>query len=196
MATFVTHPLFGLGAAYAVSEPRRETRKFILLSVFCQWVPDADTISYLFPINETHPLGHRGLTHSAVFALLLAGAVVRVAYPRMRAGTAPWWGLLAWFFVITALHGVFDAMVDGRLGVAFFWPIDNTRFLLPWRPFFDVPIKASVLYGDVFWRAVLVECEVLSMVLIGPFVYGRMRQRPRRRPRMPVSGVPRLRQAA
>ena len=139
---------------------------------------------------------HRGLTHSAVFALLLAFVVMRFAYPRIRAGTVPWWGLLSWFFVITALHGVFDAMVEGRLGVAFFWPIDNTRFLLPWRPFIDVPIKTSVLYGDVFWRAVLVECEVLSMVFIGPFVLARMRQWPGPRPRRPVPGVARLRKAA
>ena len=35
---------------------------------------------------------------------------MRFAYPRVRAGTTSWWGPLSWFFVITALHGVFDAM--------------------------------------------------------------------------------------
>ena len=53
MATFVTPPLFGRGAAYALSELRQEARKFILLSVFCQWIPDIDTLSYLVPIEET-----------------------------------------------------------------------------------------------------------------------------------------------
>lgn len=57
-------------------------------------------------------------------------------------------------------HPPFDAMVEGPLGVAFFWPLDNTRYLLQWRPFIDVPIQTSVVCGAMFWRAVLVECQV------------------------------------
>ena len=93
-------------------------------------------------------------------------------------------------------HLLFDAMVEGPLGVAFFWPLDNTRYLRPWRPFIDVPIQTSVIYGAMFWRAVLVECQVFSLLLIVPFVLACMRQRPRRRPRVPLAGAARLRQAA
>jgi hypothetical protein len=30
----------------------------------CQWLPDIDTLTYLFAISDSHALGHRGLlTH-------------------------------------------------------------------------------------------------------------------------------------
>ena len=79
------------------------------MSVFCRWIPGRYPLLPGFH-RRNHPLRHRGLSHAAAFALVLALAVMRLAYPRVRAGTTSWWGLLSWFFVITALHGVFDAM--------------------------------------------------------------------------------------
>ena len=83
---------------------------------FCKWLGVLPVDSrHRYPLlpgshRRNHPLRHRGLSHAAPFALVLALAVMRFAYPRVRAGTTSWWGLLSWFFVITALHGVFDAM--------------------------------------------------------------------------------------
>ena len=42
--------------------------------------------------------------------------------------------LAIFFAAITASHGLFDAMTNGGLGVAFFAPLDNARYFLPWRP--------------------------------------------------------------
>jgi inner membrane protein len=170
MATFITHPLFGAGAAYVVGQSSKGARKFIVLSAICQWLPDIDVLSYLFAINEQHALGHRGLAHSLVFAALLALGILRYGYRDLRPASPGWWIMSAWFFVLTALHGVFDAMVASSLGVAFFWPFDTTRYQLPWQPFIDVPVEVSYLWSGRFWYAVFVESQFFSLLLAGLFV--------------------------
>ena len=43
-------------------------------------------------------------------------------------------------FVVTASHGVFDALTDGGSGVGFLWPLTNERFFFPWRPIPVAPV--------------------------------------------------------
>ena len=173
MATFISHPLFGAGAAYMVYPSRQGRRKFVLLSTLCQWLPDIDTFAYLFTINESRPLGHRGFAHSLVFAVLVALCVVRCCYRQVPTASRRWWTLCTWFFLMTALHGVFDAMVFASLGVAFFAPFDTTRYQLPWQPLVDVPIAWSVLQGQL-WYAQLVECQFFGLLFAGWFVVMRL----------------------
>ena len=172
MATFLTHPLFGAAAATALTRnlpgPKAPSgRKFVILSTLCQWLPDLDTCAYLLPIAEHHPFGHRGLMHSPVFAFALALIVMHYAYRAIKPGTAHWWRLTAWFFLVTAAHGLFDALVADSLGVAFFWPLSPTRYLLPWQPLLDVPITAAAVLTTTFWRAVLIECQFFSVLMAG-----------------------------
>jgi inner membrane protein len=174
MATFLTHPLFGAGAAYVISHPHKPTKKFVLLSTLCQWLPDIDTVAYLFPISERHALGHRGLAHSGLFAVFVALLMMRFCYREVPRGSRHWWALCGWFWVMTLLHGIFDAMVDSSLGVAFFWPFTSVRYNLPWQPLIDVPIVFSALYGSQFWYAVLVECQFFSLLLVSLFVLMRV----------------------
>jgi inner membrane protein len=180
MATFLTHPLFGAGAAYVVGQSRPGVKKFMLLSAVCQWVPDIDVLAYMFAIPEQHALGHRGLAHSLLFAGLVALCTVRYGYRELRRGSARWWALSVWFFVMTGLHGVFDGMVADSLGVAFFWPFAMTRYHLTWQPFIDVPIEAPVLWGARFWYAVFVESQLFSLLLAGVFVVMRLAEMGRR----------------
>jgi inner membrane protein len=67
-------------------------------------------------------------------------------------------GLL--LFLITASHGVLDAMTNGGLGVAFFSPFDPTRYFFSWRPIAVSPIGAGrflsargmyVLWTELVW---------------------------------------------
>src|SRR6516225_203204 len=85
--------------------------------------------------------GHRGFTHSLVFAALMAGVIVVL----FRHGIAGMRSLVLWiyFFLVTASHGFLDAMTDGGLGVAFFSPFDNRRFFLPWTPVRVSPIGVN-----------------------------------------------------
>jgi inner membrane protein len=47
--------------------------------VFCSVIPDLDAIGFRFGIHHGDFWGHRGFTHSLVFAALLTGVVTVIA---------------------------------------------------------------------------------------------------------------------
>jgi inner membrane protein len=104
-------------------------------------IPDLDVVGFRFGIHYGDFWGHRGFTHSLMFAALLAAAVTLVWF-RDQSAIRP--GIVfGYLFIATASHGLLDAMTDGGLGVAFFSPFDNTRYFLPWRPIHVSPISAK-----------------------------------------------------
>jgi inner membrane protein len=118
--------------------------KFWWLSIACSVLPDADALGYFLGIPYGHPLGHRGLTHSLGFALVLSLVVVTVCFGDVPARR---WLLATHFFLVTASHGVLDAMTNGGLGIAFFAPFDNTRHFLPWRPIMVSPLEPHLFFS-------------------------------------------------
>jgi inner membrane protein len=56
-------------------------------------------------------------------------------------------------------HALLDALTDGGLGVAFFSPLTDRRYFLPWRPIRVSPIGraafsrwgAHALLSEVLW---------------------------------------------
>jgi inner membrane protein len=92
---------------------------FWFWTIVCSMLPDADVIGFGFGIHYGDLLGHRGFSHSLLFAAL-TGIVVG----RMHGGRA---ATALYFALITASHGVLDAFTDGGLGVAFFSPFDMHR---------------------------------------------------------------------
>jgi inner membrane protein len=66
-------------------------------------------------------------SHSLVFAFVLSWIVSFVAFPRLPERWTRF-QLFSYFFIVTASHGVLDAMTNGRLGIAFFAPFDDTRY--------------------------------------------------------------------
>jgi len=135
-------------------------RRFWALSVGCSILPDADVLGFGLGIPYSHMLGHRGLSHSLAFALVLAVVVVRYGFREVAVGSTRWWLLLSHFFLVAASHGLLDAMTNGGLGVAFFAPFDDTRYFLPWRPVYVSPIGIApffsrygmtVLASEVLW---------------------------------------------
>jgi inner membrane protein len=102
-------------------------------------------------------LGHRGLSDSLVFALVLSSIVTFLAFPRVP---QRWTRLLlfSYFFTVTASHGILDAMTDGGLGIAFFAPFDNARNFFPFRPIKVSPVGLSFFSArglDVIWSEFL-----------------------------------------
>jgi inner membrane protein len=120
----------------------RETMppRFWVLTALCAILPDADVLGFAFGVRYGDMLGHRGLTHSLPFALCVSFAVVKLWFREAEASTRRWLGLIAYFFVVTASHGVLDALTDGGLGVAFFAPFEARRYFFPWRPIVVSPI--------------------------------------------------------
>lgn len=127
----------------------------LFLGMVCAILPDADVIGFSIGIPYEHPFGHRGVTHSLVFALLLSLTVV--AWLFREASGAVRSRLVLFYFLATASHGLLDALTDGGLGVAFFWPFSNDRFFFPGRPIMVSPIEPSRFFTSQAWAILATE---------------------------------------
>lgn len=151
-----------------------------LLGVVCAEVPDLDTVGFWLGVPYGHLLGHRGVTHPILFAVLFSWVVARLV-----SGTGDnhchrqLWG---YFVLATLSHGFLDALTDGGLGVAFFSPFDQTRYFFPIRPIIVTPLELSLVLGPV-GAAVLVS-EVVwiwlpcTLILGGHWWTSRLRAAP------------------
>ena len=151
MATIFTHALAAAGLGQAGKARWRKDWRFWYIAVLCSILPDVDVLGFRFGIHYGDLWGHRGMTHSLLFAAVVAVVMAfRFKYPAPDRWTV---GLL--FFIITASHGLMDAMTNGGLGVAFFSPFDRTRYFLPWTPVQVSPIGAGGFFSgrglEVIW---------------------------------------------
>jgi inner membrane protein len=158
MASLISHAVAALsiGSAFKATIVSRRTW---FLAAACSVVPDLDVIGFRFGIPYPSFWGHRGFTHSILFAGILACLAVALS----RQKNCSWSCLLvlwSYFFLSTASHGFLDAMTNGGLGVAFFSPFDNARYFLPWRPILVSPISLgrflssrglAVLRSELIW---------------------------------------------
>ena len=133
--------------------------RFWILSIGCAMLPDIDVAGFAFGIRYHSAFGHRGITHSLPFALLVGCAAGWFAWQGAPRVGSTWVVLAAYFFVVTASHPLLDAMTNGGLGVAFFAPFSNERYFLPWRPIEVSPIGfdffsargIAVLWSEIKW---------------------------------------------
>lgn len=112
-----------------------------LLFVSLSMLPDADIVSFMVGIPYADQFGHRGASHS----LLFAGAVgvVTALVARTAPGKRGWLGLLA--ALVVASHGLLDTLTDGGLGVGLLWPFEHSRYFAPWRPIPVSPIGREMI---------------------------------------------------
>lgn len=117
-------------------------------------LPDADVIGFGFGIDYADAWGHRGATHSLIFAATAALFTTALLRPD-RYGVA-----FLFLFVSMASHGLLDMLTNGGLGVALFWPFASTRHFAPFTPIAVSPIGISdfisvrgikVLYSEAIW---------------------------------------------
>lgn len=121
--------------------------KFWLLGMFCSIIPDADVISFKLGIAYQDFWGHRGFTHSFLFAFIL-GVFITVLFYRKNLISRKGIMYIMFFTLCTASHSILDAMTTGGLGVAFFSPFDNSRYFFPWRPIKVSPIGVSNFFSE------------------------------------------------
>jgi inner membrane protein len=157
MPSAFTHAAVGLALAPAFWRPGAP-RRLWLCGALAAAAPDLDVLGLAAGVDYGAPLGHRGFSHSLVFAALLAAALVPVA---ARAGPGFSRGR-AWLylFLATASHGLLDMATDGGLGVALFAPFSAARLFFPFRPIAVSPLGvhaffsargAAVLKSEALW---------------------------------------------
>ena len=118
------------------------------LTVLCSLLPDVDVVGLFLGIPYSHMLGHRGFTHSIVFAILVGLVVPRLASPTISYWTPSYWMSALYFSLVTMSHGFLDAFTDGGLGIAFFAPFGSTRYFFPWRPLTVSPIGFTQFFSE------------------------------------------------
>jgi inner membrane protein len=121
--------------------------RLYVAGAICSVIPDLDVIGFAFGIHYGDSWGHRGFTHSLVFAALLATASVALGFRDAVPEFSRTW-LWLYFFPAAASHGLLDAMTNGGLGVAFFSPFDTHRYFLPWTPIAVSPIGVARFFSD------------------------------------------------
>jgi inner membrane protein len=134
MPTIFTHPAVALLETWSPRLPLRVGIAGAIVTI----VPDLDVIAFALGIPYEHVLGHRGFSHSIVFALLTAALATWLLHlDEHRRAT------FLFLFLCTMSHGLLDACTDGGLGVAFFAPFHNARYFFPWTPIRVSPIGAG-----------------------------------------------------
>jgi len=176
MASEFSHVVVALAVGKAIRSKELRWRE-LSLGAFCSVLPDLDVIGFPLGIQYGDLWGHRGMTHSVLFAALFAGILVALWYRAKPAIAMA--GLFLYFFLCTASHGLLDAMTNGGLGVAFFSPFDTTRYFFPVRPVVVSPIGISEFFSEYGVRVLASEAVWIWLPSVALFLLARVIQRVR-----------------
>lgn len=174
MASAFTHAAVA-GALGVALRHKGGSARFWVLGAVCSILPDADVIGVPLGIPFGSVLGHRGLSHSLLFAAGLAAVVVAAFFRRAPGSRTRLW---FYFFLATASHGFLDALTDGGPGIAFFAPFDDTRYFFPWRPIVVSPLGIRPFFSA--WGLRVIESE-LVWIWLPAIVFGAVAAIVRRR---------------
>jgi inner membrane protein len=157
------HVAVGLlaGRLHGGSSPRRTViamGAFVTLAM----VPDCDVVGLaLFGQPDQGMLGHRGFTHSVVFA----GGVALVAwFVARKLGLRPLTTAL-FSFLVVASHGPLDAFTTDSRGIPLLWPFSEERIVSPWRP---IPVAPT---GLRFVSVRGVEVALVEIIYFLPVIF-------------------------
>ncbi|MCD4654703.1 metal-dependent hydrolase [bacterium] len=145
MPTIFTHAVVGISSGIT-ADKKTEKVKFLMLSVICSILPDADLLGFKLGISYGDFLGHRGFVHSIFFAVVLGMFISTFFYKVNKRFSKNWWYYTIYFTAVTSSHGILDAFTNGGLGIALLAPFDNRRYF-----FWATPITVSPLNPKYFF---------------------------------------------
>ncbi len=169
--------IFGHGlVAFTTSKiiDYKSSKLLLFLAIGSAILPDIDVLAFKFGIPYTHPLGHRGFTHSVLFALLWS-VLLSLLFGKTRK-----WIFAIVLFLSTLSHGVLDAMTSGGKGVGFFIPFENSRYFFPFRAIKVSPIGFEQFFSEWGIRVIYSELQYIGIpcfvvLLVAFFVKNRLR---------------------
>jgi inner membrane protein len=137
MPTIISHAAVPIALAIAFG-PKRIAGPVFACGLVLSMAPDADVVGFKLGVQYADTWGHRGATHSVFFAGIIAAMLTPLLRPKTH--ILPF--LFLW--ISMASHGLFDALTNGGLGPALFWPFDNTRIFAPFTPVKVAPISIDI----------------------------------------------------
>ncbi len=155
MPTIITHaavPIcLGLGLGKKIIPPR-----LLLGGIILAMLPDADVLAFKFGVAYGNAFGHRGFTHSLLFAFVVP-LLCLFGYRWFRAGF-----VRVWLFLTVSLlsHSLLDSVTTGGKGVGWLWPWSDERFFAPWQVIRVAPFQLSryleprgqaVIWSELQW---------------------------------------------
>ncbi|WP_211460507.1 metal-dependent hydrolase [Collimonas silvisoli] len=172
MPTILSHAAVPLALGLGLGA-RVVSRRLLVAGIIASVLPDFDVLAFHFHVAYSDALGHRGISHSIVFAILVALVTLLLA---SRLNTTRKTAFL--FVAICAVsHGVLDMFTNGGLGVALLWPWSTERFFAPWQVIEVSPLGIqrvfsqrgiAVLVSELLWvwLPATITCAVLSLMRV------------------------------
>lgn len=156
MPTIVTHAAVPLCLGLGLGS-KAIPRGLLLAGIGLSMLPDADVLAFKFGVAYGDVLGHRGFTHSLLFAFVVPLLVAWLGHKRMKASLTRCWAFLA---ISLLSHSLLDAITTGGKGVGWLWPWSDERFFAPWQvikvaPFalsrYTTPYGHQVILSELMW---------------------------------------------
>ena len=142
-------------------------KKALLIGIVSAILPDVDVLAYKFGITAPDILGHRGLTHSILFALIWEILILFIFHQKEKKN---YFILFLFYFLCTASHGLFDAMTTGGDGITFLLPFTTERYFLPWQVIQVSPIGLEDFFSEWGLKVLVSEFKYIgipSLLLFG-----------------------------
>tara|TARA_Y100000996_G_C22397717_1_gene591849 strand:+ start:21 stop:554 length:534 start_codon:yes stop_codon:yes gene_type:complete len=159
MPTIISHSLIGVFASKIFKISHKP--KFWILSLICPVLPDVDMIGYYLGVPYDHLFGHRGISHSIFFSLLIGFFVYFLFFRKENLSKFKSFVIFIYFSFITMSHLLLDMFTNATHGIPFFAPFHNTRYFFPYTP-----INAPSLNIEYFFREQFFEVLIGELILI------------------------------
>jgi len=174
MASIFGHGITAIAICAGVKDLKFR-KGLVVLGMISSILPDADVLGFFYGVPYESFWGHRGFTHSIVFAAFWTAILVILFY-RKRSNREIAVAFLI-LFLCTCSHGVLDMMTSGGRGVALFSPVHNERLFLPWRPIVVSPIGASNFFSMWGLKVLISEAIWIGIPALTWFFIVRMARR-------------------
>lgn len=128
--------------------------KLFFLGLLLSLIPDADVLVLRLGVPYESEFGHRGASHSLLFAFT-AATICALTYARAYSRTFFWSWL--YLFICAASHALLDTCTNAGHGAAILWPLSEQRFFAPFRPIEASPLSLRRFFGEPGLRVILSE---------------------------------------
>jgi inner membrane protein len=162
MASIITHSIAAVIFGKTLTN-KVLSKRFLFYVVLFSVLPDCDVVAFLFGIPYESFWGHRGFTHSFFFAFIVGLIGSAVYLKSINLKSLQFWGWTFFFFAVTSTHTILDALTNGGLGVAFFSPLENSRYFFPFTPLEVSPIGVR---GFISQRGIDILINEFSWVVL------------------------------